>query len=180
MSDYQGFWIALQTFYSQELKVSRFLDNYQTKHFIPMMTHRVVTKEGKTVPKHHPAVHNLIFLQIDRSIEELKAVLKECPYPISVYCKTNKPGEWCMIPDSDMMDLRLICDITFTEPRFVSVEEMELKVGTQVRVTHGPMKGVTGKLVRKNKKYYLVKTLVGIAVMVAVSRWCCEAVGDEG
>ena len=140
-----------------------------------MVTRRSVTTDGKNVLIQKPAVHNLLFLQMDRSMEELKRVLSECPYPISVYGQIDKPNEWSLISDKDMTDLRLICDITFTAPIFISQQESELKVGTQVRVTHGPMKGATGKLVRKNKKYYLVKTFVGVGVMLAVSRWCCEA-----
>ena len=175
----QGYWIAIQTFHAQEKKVCGILDSYQTKHFVPMVTRTVVTKDGKRETKLQPAVHNLIFLQVDRSIDEIKRILADCPYSISVYSQMDKPGVWCMIPDKDMVDLRLICDITFTTPVFASAKEIELKVGSLVRVTHGPMKGISGKLVRKNKKYYLVKTFAGMGVMVNVSRWCCERIESE-
>ena len=143
-----------------------------------MMTRRAVTKEGRIVFKHYPAVHNLLFIPLEKSMEELRALLSECPYPVSIYSHSDRPSDPYMIPDSDMTDLRLICDMSFTEPIFISTEENELKVGTHIVVTHGPLKGVDGKLVRKNKKYYLVKTFVGMAVMVAVSRWCCKALND--
>lgn len=140
-----------------------------------MVNRCLVTSEGGKTSKPYPAVHNLIFLQVDRSIEELKKVLKECPYALSVYCRAGKPDTWCLIPDNEIMDLRLMCDTSFTEPLFITQKESELKLGTQVIVTHGPLKGIRGKLVRKNKKYYLVKTLAGLGVMVAVSRWCCKS-----
>lgn len=141
-----------------------------------MMTRSVVTEEGKNVSRHYPAVHNLLFLKADRSTDELRQVLTECPFPISVYCQIDKPGVWCQISDSDMTDIRLMCDTTFSEPKFITQEESELKVGTEVIVTHGPFKGITGKLIRKNKKYYLVKSIAGLGVMVSVSRWCCQEV----
>ena len=176
--DNQSFWIAIQTFYAQEPKVSDYLDDYQTKHFIPTLTSVTTDEEGNPKRTTRAAVHNLLFLQIDRNVEELKSIITNCPYPISVYRQYDKPGEWCLIPDCEMLDLRLICDITFTEPVFVSARECEMKVGSLVRVTHGPLKGIEGKLVRKNKKYYLVRTFCDLGVMVSVSRWCCEKVGE--
>lgn len=148
-SDDEGYWIAIQTFHAQERKVCSFLDGYQTKHFVPMVTRTVLAKDGKRVHKLQPAVHNLIFLQVDRSMDEVKRILANCPYSISVYSQMDKPGVWCLIPDKDMLDLRLICDITFTAPVFTTAQEVELKTGTHVRVTHGPMKGISGKLVCK-------------------------------
>ena len=173
-TDHQVLWIAVQTFYCQEKKVSNYLDEHQVKHFIPTLTH-VVNEDGKTIRSRKPAVHNLLFLQVNQCIEELKSIIADCPFPVSVYHRFNKPGEWIMIPDSDMSDLRIICDNTFTEPIFVSSQECELKVGSMVRVKCGPLKNMEGKLVRKNKKYYLVRTFGNLGVMVSVSRWCCEA-----
>ena len=37
-----------------------------------------------------------------------------------------------------------------------------------------------GRMMRKNKKYYVLKTMVGgMGVMVAVSRWCCEPATED-
>ncbi|MBF1448720.1 MAG: UpdY protein, partial [Prevotella oris] len=33
---------------------------------------------------------------------------------------------------------------------------------------------LTGRLVRSNKKYYLLKEVPGMAIMIKVTRWCCE------
>lgn len=173
----QAFWIAIQTFYAQEQKVSNYLDEYQTKHFIPTLTRMTTDEEGKVQRTTRPAVHNLLFLQIDRNVDQLKSIINDCPYPVTIYRQYDKSGGWFLIPDREMVDLRLICDITFTEPVFVSACECEMKVGSLVRVTHGPLKGIEGKLVRKNKKYYLVRTFCDLGVMVSVSRWCCEKVG---
>jgi ribosomal protein L24 len=49
--------------------------------------------------------------------------------------------------------------------------EAEAMIGKEVRVVAGPFKGSTGKLVRKNKQYYFLKAVIGMGVMVRVSRW---------
>ena len=143
-----------------------------------MRTKHYVNGEGKRVKKSQPVVHNLIFVQLDRSREEMRELLRACPYPLSVYSKHDHPEQWCDIPDNDMFDLRMMCDNNFCEPVFISTPDCELKKGLQVRVVHGPLKGICGKLIRKSKKYYIVKSFDGFGAMVSVSRWCCEP--DDG
>jgi hypothetical protein len=46
-------------------------------------------------------------------------------------------------------------------------------------VTNGPLKGLTGKLVRQSRKYYLLKEVPGMAVMIKVTRWCCKPLEEE-
>ena len=54
--------------------------------------------------------------------------------------------------------------------------EAEATLGKDVRVINGPFKGAVGRLVRKNKQYYFLKIVIGIGVMVRVSRWYCEPI----
>ena len=54
-----------------------------------------------------------------------------------------------------------------------------MKVGAPVLVKFGPLKGLTGKLVRSNKKYYLLKEVPGLGVMLKVSRWCCVPMEEK-
>lgn len=168
-------WYAVRTFYAQELKVSHYLEQCHLSHFIPMTKRLHANADGKSVEAEHPVVHNLIFLRKTLPQTEMRAILQACPYPVSVYHHIDNEEQWYEISSKDLLDLRLLCDNAFN-PQFISREESELKVGTEVRVVHGPFKGITGKMVRKNKKYYLVKTFGELGVMVAVSRWCCEAV----
>lgn len=142
-----------------------------------MRTLSVVEKDGKVVRRQQPAVHNLLFIPLEQQREVLQKILAECPYSTYVYRQPDHPEEWCLIPDRDMTDLRLMCDSEFNEPLFLSSLECEMKVGRAVRIAHGPMKGIRGKLIRKNKKYYILKAFDGFGVAVAVSRWCC--VPDE-
>ena len=60
-----------------------------------------------------------------------------------------------------------------TMRKFLSSDEAQMKAGDEVLVKFGPLKGMTGRLVRSSKKYYLLKEIPGIGVMLKVSRWCC-------
>lgn len=168
-------WYALRTFHAQEFKVSHYLEQCHLGHFIPMSNRVRHTEEGALIKTRQPAVHNLIFLQKTRPKAELRTILSECPYAVSVYHHIDNEEKWYEISSHEILELRLLCDHSFN-PQFISQEESELKVGSEVYVKHGPFKGLSGKLVRKNKKYYLVKSFVGLGVMVAVSRWCCESI----
>lgn len=170
-------WFALRTYFSQENKVGAHLDNYQLSWFIPMRGKPSNAKQESDAQnktqKSKPFVHNLIFIKQPDDVNILKKALAECPYSTSMYRQSNGI-DWCVISGKDILELRIICDQTFTEPIFITEEDAKLKVGRYVMVVHGQLSGIHGKLVRKNKKYYVLKTMVtGMSVMVAVSRWCC-------
>ncbi len=168
-------WFALRTFHSQEKKVGLFLTEKHLSYFIPMRRIKVVCKDGTPSNCEQPFVHNLIFLRKTLDTIELKQILGQCPYPLSVYSHQDSKEHWYEIAKSEILDLRIICDNTFCEPKIITQKEYDLKVGRMVRVAHGPMKGIRGKLVRKNKKYYLLKTIADVGISISVSRWCCVA-----
>ena len=151
-----GLWYAVQTYYAQEIKVGHYFDACQLSFFIPMCNSYRVDAAGKEKLYTHPAVHNLIFLRKTMEQKELQRLLDDCPYAVKVYARADNASWWYEIPDRD-----------------ITQQECDLQVGRMVVVKHGPLRGVRGKLVRKQKKYYVVKSFVGMGVMVKVSRWCC-------
>jgi putative updY len=38
---------------------------------------------------------------------------------------------------------------------------------------------MTGRLVRSSRKYYLLKEIPDISIMLKVSRWCCVPVSEK-
>lgn len=152
---------------------------YGIEHFIPTVDSSYYTVDGEFVKNIRPVVHNLIFIRKNRPKAELKAILATSPYPSKIYHHIGNEAAWCEICEKELMELRLICDNTLSHPKFISQEESELKVGVKVRIRNGPFKGITGKLVRKSKKYFLVKSFVGLGVEICISRWCCERIEDE-
>lgn len=167
-------WYAIRTFNCQEQKVCRFLAEKGFLHFIPMKVTQTPVKEGES-PKQvlTPAVHNLLFVQQPENSSLLIQALKDCPFPVSVF---RHPGvdQYCVIPDSEMVELRMLCDPQFHTPIYLASEEADVMVGKEVRIMKGPFKGSIGKLVRKQKQYYFLKVVTGMGVMVHISRWYCK------
>ena len=97
---------------------------------------------------------------------------------MSVYRKIDS-NDYYEISEKEMQEFQVMCQPDLLERKYLSAEQAELKAGTPVKVTNGPMKGFTGKLVRSSKRYYLLKEIPGIAVMLKVSRWCCQPIITE-
>lgn len=168
-------WYAVRTFNCQEQKVSRFLTEKGFNHFIPM-TYTVVHKEEQA-PKRIlvPAIHNLLFVQKSGSQNAMIKTLQESTTPVSIFRYPGDKG-LCEIPAHDMVELRMLCDPDFHTSEFMTQTEAEAMVGKDVRVMAGPFKGAVGRLVRKNKQYYFLKSVIGMGVMVRISRWYCEPI----
>ena len=162
-------WYAVRTFNCLEQKVSRFLEEKAISHFIPM------TFAGEERKILVPAIHNLLFIQKPDTETGIIKTLSECPIPVSIF---RYPGdrELCEISARDMIELRMLCDPQYKTTVFMTQGEAEATLGKDVRVINGPFKGSVGRLVRKNKQYYFLKIVIGIGVMVRVSRWYCEPI----
>lgn len=171
-------WYAIRTFNAQEFKVSDYLKMHSLPHFIPVCKSRVEAPDGQVKWRMRPVVHNLIFVRKAFSEEVIRKILQGCPFPLSVYRCQDEAKSWCEIADQNIIDLRIMCDASFCEPTFITQREYDMKEGHIVRVEHGPLSGIRGKLVRKNKKYYIMKSFDidspdAPGVMISVSRWCC-------
>lgn len=166
-------WYAIRTFNCQEQKVSRYLKERGIVHFIPMTYSVAQSKDGKPKPILKPAIHNLLFVQKSGTQKDTVQALQECSTPVSIF---RQPGskKLCEITDREMVELRLLCDPEYQTSLYMTQSEAEVMVGKEVRVVKGPFKGSVGKLVRKDKQYYFLKAIIGMGVMVRISRWYCE------
>lgn len=169
------FWYVLYTFNCNELKISDYLKSKGLSHFIPMMYVEKFTREGKRKRLLVPVVHNMIFVRKDESTGNLLKCLVEAPVSVRVLRKDHSM-ELYEIPDRDMVEFRTLCDPDFADSHFMSSSEAEAKPGKTVEVVHGPFKGMTGKLHRVHNKFYFIKTLAGLGVMIRISRWYCRTV----
>lgn len=166
-------WYAVYVFNNSSEQVSNLFKSNKLTHFIPMELVDYVDHDEKVRHKLRPVVRNMIFLKKTTDEKEIKAMLNDIPYPISVIKKERFSPDYYEIPARQMYEFQLMCDPRITMRKFISEQEAQLKKGAPVLVKYGPLKGVTGKLVRANKKYYLLKEVPGLAVMLKVSRWCC-------
>lgn len=166
-------WVALQLFTAQQMKVMEALKAIGLTVFVPMEW--VVEEEGgqrrRTL---RPVVRNLLFLKDDRDDKSLSDVLAALPYPIRLVTVSKEDKRTAKISADEMFEFQAMCNPDIITKRYVGEKEARLKKGDRVKVTHGPLKGLEGRLVRANKKYYLLKEVPGLAVMMKVTRWCCE------
>lgn len=172
-------WFAIKLYIIKQKMVEEALQAHGYTTFIPM-AYRTTEDENHHVKQElKPVVSNLIFVRKKKSESELRTLLSQLNFKLSVIKKSPGSRHFYPIPHKQMEEFQLMCNPESREKIYLSENESALKVGTPVLVKFGPMKGLTGKLVRANKKYYLLKEVPGMGVMLKMSRWCCEPLIDS-
>lgn len=170
-------WIAVKCF---SLKIHEIRDFLMKKGLNVFLPEQYV--EVEDVNSHHvkqvlkPVTHNLIFVEEPVHLKEFATYLTKCPYKMSVVRPYPTADTFARISAREMKEFEEMCNPKLTMKYFLSEDEAKLKSGGTVQVTHGPLKGMSGRLVRKSKKYFLLKDMPGISVMIKVSRWCCKPI----
>ena len=171
-------WYALRLYSVRHKAVSKWLEEQSIEFFVPM--HYVdIELEGRVKHILRPVVSNLVFVKKSMTEKAFRQFVFNSPYKMSVITKSRENREFCEIPAREMQEFRMMCNPEVELRKYVSEQEAKLKAGTPVMVKYGPLKGLSGKLVRSNKKYYLLKEVPGLGVMLKVSRWCCVALPSE-
>jgi len=164
-------WYAIKLYSARQKAVSQWFEDLGMEYFVPM--HYVdIELAGKVKHVLRPVVSNLIFVK-KTSADEFRKLVAESQFKMSVVTKSRENREYSEIPAREMREFMMMCNPEIELRKYVSNQEAKLKAGTPVMVKHGPLKGLSGKLVRSNKKYYLLKEVPGLGVMLKVSRWCC-------
>lgn len=169
-------WYAIRLFTIRQEEVRNYFAEKGFECFVPMQYVDIEGRNGR--PQHvlRPVVRNLIFVKRSGDEKVFRQAVQEADYKISVIRKSRESQEYSLIPHNQMYEFRLMCNPEVTMRKFVSSEEARMKAGDEVLVKFGPLKGMTGRLVRSSKKYYLLKEVPGLGVMLKVSRWCCVPV----
>jgi len=173
--EYKYPWYAVRIFCSKQKEIADFIQSKGLECFIPMEYTDVLNGEQRLRHVLRPVVRNLLFLKKNMEESDIRKLLSEMPYKISVIRKDREHQDFYEIPYKQMFDFRVMCNPEIAMRKFLTEENAKLKSGTPVAVKFGPLKGLTGKLVRQSKKYFLLKEVPGMAVMIKVSRWCCKA-----
>lgn len=167
-------WAVLRLLSQNQKEASHFLHSKKIDTYIPLEWKMVEKENGQHTKILRPIVRNLIFAKITDEGRQLEKLLAQAPFPIHMLKKSHKSNEPAKISAQEMYEFQLMCNPEIAYKKFVYHEEVQLRKGTPIYVTHGPLKGLTGKLIRSQKHYFLLKEVHGIAVMVKVSRWCCK------
>ena len=172
-------WYAIRLFGNCQSKADEFFKDKGMETFIPMSYRDYVGEDGKRKRKLRPVVSNLIFVKKTVSSKMMAEVMMQSVLKMSVLTKSRENREYYEIPAKQMFEFQVMCNPEIEMRKYLSAEEAKLKAGTPVIVTHGPLKGLSGRLVRQSHKYFLLKEVPGIGVMLKVSRWCCQPLVDK-
>lgn len=173
MSDHTP-WYAIKLFTVRQKAVAAYFNEKGLETFIPEEYVDIEDENHKVKRMLRPVVRNLIFLKKDRDEQEIRKYVLASTFKMSVVTKSRENKSYYEIPAVQMFEFRAMCNPELTMRKYLSEEQAHLKKGDRVLVKHGPLKGLTGRLVRSNKKYYLLKEVPGMAIMIKVTRWCCE------
>ena len=168
-------WYAMKLFTMRQKEIAEALREKELEVFIPMEYADIEDHTNHVRHALRPVVHNLLFIKKTQDEKEICKTILSLPYKVSIVKKEPDKQEYYEIPAKQMFEFQAMCNPDILMKQFVSEEQAKLKKGTPVIVTHGPLKGLKGKLVRADRKYYLLKEVPGIGVMLKVTKWCCKA-----
>lgn len=168
-------WFGVQLFGMRQKEIHAFLEEKGIEDFVPMHNVIYIDREGKRRHELRPVVSNLLFIKMTLDGKELQKLLDD-RYKGHFYIirKTRGSLDFYQIPAQQMHEFMVMCNPEIVMKKYLSEGEAKLKKGDRVLVTHGPLKGLSGRLVRSSGKYYLLKEIPGMAVMMKVTRWCCQ------
>ncbi len=169
-------WYAIRLFSNNQMRVGEYFKELGMEYFIPMQYRIYEDEQGRPKKKLRPVVSNLIFVKKTITSKAMQELVWKSQYKMSVITRDRQTREYYEIPAKQMFEFRAMCNPEIEMRKFLSAEEARHKAGAQVLVCHGPLKGLSGRLVRENRKYYLLKEVPGIGVMLKVTRWCCKVV----
>ena len=187
MSDWQNFknqdivndqlpWYALQLFGMKLKDIYDFLVQQGIDTFVPLQKVRFTDRNGHHRQELRPVVSNLLFIKKTIEDKELSKILIDYKGYYFVLRKERGSQEYYQIPARQMQEFITMCNPELMMKKFLSENEAKMKPGARVLVHHGPLAGITGRLVRSSGKYYLLKEIPGMAVMLKVTKWCCKPI----
>lgn len=168
-------WYAIKLYGLSQKNVEKYLQDKGLETFIPQEYVDVEDSEHKVKHVLRPVVKNLIFLKKTMEEGNIKKVISSSELKMSVITVSKIDKRYCEIPARQMDEFMLMCNPDILLKKFISEDQAHLKKGALVRVKRGPLQGFTGRLVRANKNYYLLKDVPGMAVLLKVTKWCCVA-----
>lgn len=171
-------WFAIRLFGMHLKDVEKYFNDIPVTTFVPRHYVDYEDRPGHIKTELRPVVSNLIFVRKESTDALFKEKVRLAPYPMYVLRKQNMTRDYYEIPAREMLQFRMMCDPDLAKSMFLTSEEAALKIGDPVEVRFGPLKGLTGRLVRQSKKYYLLKEVPGMGVMLKVSRWCCRPIEE--
>ena len=167
-------WYAVKLYSTRIYAARDFLQDNGFTVFMPENLINIQDADGHHKEVLRPVVNNLLFIKKDKEDRAIQNSLTKTELKMALVRSYPAATHYAEIPAMEMREFMMMCNPEITYKCFISSEEVKLKPGDPVRVLYGPLKGMRGRLVRKSKKYFLLKEVPGMGVMLKVSRWTCE------
>lgn len=169
-------WYCLRLFTLKPYEIASFFNQEGVKTFVPEHYEDYEDSNGHVKHALKPVVKNLIFVEIPDDENKLHELVKTDRYKMALMKGCRADDKPAMIPANQMKEFLLMCNPELSSIIVSEDANVMLKNGDPVEVHHGPLKGLTGELVRQTKKYYLLKRVPGMGVLLKVSKWCCKKI----
>ena len=158
-------WYVLRVSYSRELKVQEKLHESGVESFIPMMW-RSVNVAGRLEKRLLPAVNNLCFARWTR--QEIEDFIKGYGESSPVHFYWDRTSACPMtIPEKSMEDFIKVASSLDEDLIYLTEIYGKLREGQMVKVKDGPLKGVTGRVVRIRKSRRILVELPGMLAVAS-------------
>lgn len=169
-------WYAIRILRNRHKSVVAYLNEKHVEIFIPQQYVYYIDRNGQRRHELKPVVYNIVFVKKTMTTKEMHEIVSQSNLPFYVFRTVKGGRNYHEIPAHEMAEFQQMCNPDIAMRHYLSEQEARIKPGGKVIVTHGPLKGLTGRLVRISKKYFLLKEVPGIGIALKVSRWCCKAI----
>lgn len=167
-------WFAARIFHTKQMKFKSFLEENGIECFVPTEDCELKMEGGEYQVVSKPVVSNLLFIKTQLREEDIQSMVNQTDFNPYFFKKDNDSNKFYHIPASQMEEFIALSETKADLKKYITGEQAQLKKGTPVFVKYGPLKGLQGKLVRQDKKYYLLKEIPGVGIMLKISKWCCR------
>ena len=161
-------WWCLHTKPRQEKAVARVLRSRDIAHYLPLVLNVDRTPKGRTIRSIGPLFTGYLFLLGDEH-QRLEAL------------RTDRLANVLEVGDQDALinDLRQIHQMLSSG--LAVVPEPVMPVGARVRINSGPLKGIVGTVIRRDKRDRFVATVhfLGRGAMVDLQDWQVERIDGD-
>ncbi len=169
-------WYVIRTF-RRERVIRDALQEQGLHCFIPMKyrddvgdideTTEITDKELK------PVVRGYVFVEKTKPEGQMREIFTSLNEPMGV-TRNKETGRYYEIQAKDMRDFRMLCDPTYRDSVFITPRQAEARVGKNVTIVRGRFRGIKGKLCQIRGKYFFIKHVAGLGVMIHITRWFCR------
>ena len=152
-------WYAIRVTYNRELKVKADLDAQGIDNFIPMKYVSVMRGKERRVKKLVPAIHNLIFMLVDRATMVQYKASTTLPIRYIMNRETHQP---VVIPRKQMDNFIAVAGNHSEQLLYIENDPITMRKGDKVRITGGLFEGAIGTLMRIKGNRRVVVSIPGV------------------